>query len=147
LNELKDDIEKLPHDKQHILSKDEVVETIHNTLEEITKTSSQDKVRYLRNSLTKAFTADDISYSQKQHYLSTLKELTLGELELMREIYILPDPFDHSYQDTKSPFGINALAQVKQVHMIQLPRYSEYREPPNGDTLKDVECTPFKLEG
>ena len=94
LGELRNDIDRLEGGKQHVLSEDEVIEIMHDALEDIAKTSSEEKLRYLRNSLAKSFTNDEIAYSQKQFYLSTLTELSLGELELLREIYLSSDPFE-----------------------------------------------------
>jgi len=78
LGELQEAIKGLSDEKLNMLNKDEAVEIVHNTLEEIAKTSSEEKLRYLHNSLTKAFTGDEIAYSQKQFYLSTLKNLSSG---------------------------------------------------------------------
>jgi hypothetical protein len=91
--ELKKAIDGLSDKDRNILSKDEVVEIIHGTLEEISKTTNEEKLRYLRNSMIKAFTEKEVVYSQKQFFLSILRDLTLGEIELIREIYLCSDPF------------------------------------------------------
>ncbi len=141
LVELREDIGRLEEEKRNILSQDEVIEVIHDTLAEIAKTSSEEKLRYLRNSLTKAFTKDDIDYSQKQFYLSKLTELSLGELELLRVIYLSPDPFEQIVpKRVSSTVDSNAILSVGQLNVVRLPpQYDiEYKEPTTGETLQEV---------
>lgn len=75
------------------LTEDQVVEVVHETFEELVKTSSEEKVKYLKNSLAKAFAADKIPYFRKQLYLSVLRDLSLAEIDLLRVIYLYSDPF------------------------------------------------------
>lgn len=143
LDELHEAIEGLSEEPQRILTPDQVVEVVHNTLEEIAKTSSEEKFGYLRNALVKAFTAEEITYSQKQFYLATLKDMPLGELELMREIYISPDPFIQTLPQrgvSGVSNGLDNLRYVGRLNVFQLPpQYDiEYKEPDSGETLRDV---------
>ncbi len=142
LDELRETIEGLSDEKRNILSEDEVVEIVQNTLEEIARTSSEEKVRYLRNVLTKAFTNDEIAYSEKQLYMSTLRDLSNAELELIREIYMSPDPFVQiqTYRKRESPTGIDILSHIEQANTFYLPtQYDiQYKEPDTGETLREV---------
>lgn len=142
LIELQEEIEGLSDEKRNILSEDEVVEIVQNTLEEIARTSSEEKVRYLRNVLTKAFTNDEIAYSEKQLYMSTLRDLSNAELELIREIYMSPDPFVQiqTYRKRESSTGIGILSHIEQANTFYLPtQYDiQYKEPDTGETLREV---------
>ncbi len=136
LNKLKEIIEELSDEKRNILSEDEVIEIVQTTLEEIARTASDEKLRYLNNSLMKAFTKEDIVYSQKQFYLKTLRDLTLGELELIREIYLSTDPFVEMIplRTPSNNFGIRSN------HIYNIPTQYEtrYEEPSTGGTLWEV---------
>lgn len=149
LDELRNEIERNSSAKKDILSQDEVIELVHNTIEEIVKTSNDEKVGYLRNSLVRAFTNEEISYPQKQHYLAVLKDLTLGELELLKVIYLSGDPFDHRYNEPRPIFDpqsghisatyLQALQLARDgIDTFALPAIDEYTEPASGDTLRDV---------
>ena len=135
LNELKEAIEELSGEKRNILSEDEVVEIVENTLEEISRTSSEEKLRYLRNSLTKAFTKEDIAYSQKQFYLLTLRSLSLGELELLKEIYMSSN---HFVEIKPLSDKLNIPESLQENVFIPKGYETEYAEPPGGETLWDV---------
>jgi len=138
LDELRKEIEQNPSAKKDVLSQDEVIEIVHSTLEEIMKTSNDEKVSYLRNSLVRAFTSEEISYAQKQHYLAVLKELTLGELEVLGVIYFSGDPFDQRYRESQLIIGDSFVAQSGQRNTFTPLPVDEYTEPVSGDTLRDV---------
>ena len=140
LDELRRSMENLPEEKRYILSEDEAIEIVYSTLEEISKTSSTDKVKYLRNSLLKSFTNDEIEYKKKELYISTLKDLTQGELDLLNVIYLSYDPFDQtfSYEPSSDNLGVFSLGnQANTIHLASLG-FDTYEEPDSGDTLEDV---------
>jgi len=140
LDDLQETVDKLSDEQRDILSEDEVIEIVYTTLEDIAKTSNEEKLQYLRNSLTKAFTKSEIPYSEKHYYISTLKGLTPGELELIREIYMSPDPFVQIHPKRKSQTGIGVLSYIEQPNVfIPPPDYAiEYKEPDDGETLGEV---------
>lgn len=140
ISELRETIEDLGTEKQNILNPDEVIEIMHNALEEIAKTSSEEKLRYLRNCLTKSFTAAEIAYSQKELYLSMLIGLSLGELDLLKEIYLSSDTFVQTYPK-KEPSSQHFFdPNVVHMNISHWPKQykMEYKEPSTGETLQEV---------
>jgi hypothetical protein len=74
------------------LSKDEVVETVHQTLTYAAITSDADKLRFFKNGL--AYTLiEGGPYGEKQILLDTLRNANAVELALLRELYVSADPY------------------------------------------------------
>jgi len=140
LNKLKEAIERLPEEKKKILSEDEIIEIVKYALEDIANTSSKEKLEYLHNSLIKAFTKEEVSYSQKQFYLSTLRNFSLGELELLKEIYLSSDPFVEIYPKRKQSNSISSPLYFERKNVFYPPpQYLvQYKEPQSGETLKEM---------
>lgn len=144
LTQLKEAIEDKGTDFRVPLSEDQVVEVVHNALEELTKTSSQEKATYLRNAFTKSFTHEEIDYLQKQYYLTTLSGLSLGEIELLKVIYVLRDPFvdvndlpNREEEVFRSRFP-NATTTVFPYRYYPRSYETTYRDPIAGKSLSKV---------
>lgn len=121
-----------------VLNEDQVVEIVYETLEEIAKISSEDKVRYLNNSLVRAFTDNKIDYPSKQHYLSVLKLLTLAELDLLRVVYFQGDPFVSTYPKRPSDSDVPVWNNPNLVVLPLMTYETEYRDSDDGESLRTV---------
>ncbi|MGZ5436050.1 MAG: hypothetical protein ACXWID_19955 [Pyrinomonadaceae bacterium] len=74
------------------LSKDQIIEVVHETLQTVTTASDQKKIEALKNGLAYTFLADD-RFDRKQLLLQVLRGCTVLELTAMVELYDAADPF------------------------------------------------------
>ena len=77
--------------EQH-LSKDQIIEVVHETLQTVTTASDRKKIESLKNGLAYAFLSDDL-FEWKQLLLQVLRGCTSLELVMLPTIYDSGDPF------------------------------------------------------
>ena len=92
LSSLGDAIRLHHTDPEKHLTKDQIVEVVHDMTQASLTTSDQEKVRLLRNGLGYAFTSGD-TFEDKQIFLTVLRSLTTHEIEILRKIYRTHDPY------------------------------------------------------
>ncbi len=74
------------------LSKDQIVEFVHETLHTVTTASDLEKIKALKNGLAYAFLAED-GFERKQLLLQVLRGCTSLELLALTELYDCTDPY------------------------------------------------------
>lgn len=135
-------------DPSKVVSEQEVVELVDGALREVVTTSDDRKLTYLRNSLGTAFTDSEIAYADKQAYFTTLRALTIAELDVLLLIYKNGDSFITREVPTAraadAPSGLLGDVTVYaneyrggQYYANQKIELAEYYEPEDGDYLSD----------
>ncbi len=74
------------------LSKDQIIEVVHETLQTVTTTSDIKKIEALKQGLGYAFLSDD-SFERKQLLLHVLRGCTSIELAILPALYEGEDPY------------------------------------------------------
>jgi hypothetical protein len=92
------------HVLDQLLTESQVCELLEKHLLEIGITADETKQEYLKNSLVNGFTSVNEDFNTKEIFLSLLKNLTVIEILLLKEIYLLDDPF----VDQKFPIKLGA---------------------------------------
>ena len=92
LSDLNANLESQGTDPEKHLSKDQIIEVVHETLQTVTISSDQKKITYLKNGLGYAFLSDD-TFERKQLFLQVLRGCTSIELAVLRALYNSNDPY------------------------------------------------------
>jgi len=74
------------------LSKDQIIEVIHETLQTVSTASDQEKIKALKNGLAYSVMSDD-SFERKQLLLHVLRDSTSLELLALATLYDSSDPY------------------------------------------------------
>ena len=92
LSDLNAKLESHEADPESHLSKDQIIEVVHETLQTAATASDERKIAALKNGLGYAFLADD-SFERKQLLLQTLRNCTSMELAVLAVLYDSGDPY------------------------------------------------------
>lgn len=92
LSDLNERIEKRGSDPERYLSKDQIIEVVHETLQTASTASDEKKIQALKNGLGYAVLSDD-SFDRKQLFLQILRGCTSMELLLLPVLYGGADPY------------------------------------------------------
>lgn len=94
------------------LSKDQIIEVVHDTIRTVATASDEAKIAALKNGLGYAFVSAD-SFERKQLLLQILRDCTSLELVTLRAVYRISDPFveeENSPVVSANRVGANAYA-------------------------------------
>ena len=92
LSDLNSRLENDGANPERYLSKDQIVEVVHETLQAATTASDEQKVAALKNGLGYAFLSAD-PFERKQLFLQVLRPCTSIELPLLSQVYRDSDPY------------------------------------------------------
>lgn len=92
LSDLNARLETRGGDPERHLSKDQIIEVVHETLQTASTASDEKKIQALKNGLAYAFLSDD-SFDRKQLFLQILRGCTSIELLLLPVLYSAVDPY------------------------------------------------------
>src|SRR5258705_1889541 len=92
LSDLNARLESQQSDPEQHLSKDQIIEVVHETLQTASTASDEKKIQALKNGLGYAFLSDD-SFDRKHLFLQILRGCTSMELLLLPELYGAADPY------------------------------------------------------
>ncbi len=92
LSSLNATLETHKADPEEHLSKDQIVEVVHDTLQTAATTSDDRKLEALKQGLGYAFLADD-PFERKQVFLQVLRGATVLELAVLEKVYDVGDPY------------------------------------------------------
>lgn len=92
LSDLNARLESKGSDPEQHLSKDQIIEVVHETLQTASTASDEKKIQALKNGLGYAFLSDD-SFDRKQLFLQILRGCTSMELLLLPVLYGGADPY------------------------------------------------------
>jgi len=145
-------------DPEKHLSKDQIIEVVHETLQTVATTSDERKIAALKNGLGYSFTAED-PFEHKQLFLHVLRESTALELTLMELLYVASDPFVEKEEEPlinsipsasmyPTTLGVNSINFLYQGYWNPIGN----RDNPNGQTLlafflKRIALAESLLEG
>jgi len=76
-----------------LLNEDQVGELLERHLVEISITSDNEKIEFLKNSLANSLMSEDIEFDEKEFYLQVLKDMTIAEIHVLKMLYGRGDPF------------------------------------------------------
>ena len=102
LSDLNERLEAHHAEPEKHLSKDQVVELVHQTLAYAVLSSNEAKIQALKNGLAYSFIEVD-RFEAKQVFLDTLKNCTALELAVMNAVYKSSDPYIISDEPTGTP--------------------------------------------
>lgn len=85
-------LEQAQANPERHLSKDQIVELVHETLQSAVTTSDEGKLTALKQALGRAFLSEE-SFDRKQLFLKVLRESTSLELVVLPLLYSVCDPF------------------------------------------------------
>ena len=110
LSDLNWKLESHQVDPERHLSRDQIIEVVHETLHTAATTSDERKISALKNGLGYAFLAQD-SFERKQLLLQVLRSCTSLELAVLPAVYDSSDPYivheGHSPVDLATPqYGV-----------------------------------------
>jgi hypothetical protein len=148
LADLNTELEKHGSNPEKHLSKDQIVELVHETLSTASITSDERKTAALKRGLTYAFTSED-SFDRKQLFLHVLREATGLELGVMQVVYAASDPFiKHEGGPLPAPGISPFLNPVVLTNTISAGSWelSDNRENPGGKTLLSFLNDQTKLD-
>ena len=114
LSDLHANLESHQADPEHHLSKDQIIEAVHETLQTAATASDERKIAALKNGLAYVFLADD-SFERKQLLLQILRNCTSLELAVLAALYDVSDPYivqeGHTPVEPEAPqYGIATAA-------------------------------------
>ena len=92
LSDLNARLETRGGDPERHLSKDQIIEVVHETLQTASTASDEKKIQALKNGLAYAFLSHD-SFDRKQLFLQILRGCTSIELLLLPVLYSAVDPY------------------------------------------------------
>lgn len=92
LSDLNAKLEEHGAEPERHLSKDQIIEVVHETLLTVATASDEKKISALKNGLGYAFLADD-KFERKQLFLQVLRGCTSIELAICSIIYEISDPY------------------------------------------------------
>jgi len=92
LASLHSNLEEAQADPERHLSKDQIVELVHETLQSAVTTSDERKLTALKQALAQAFLSDE-PFDRKQLFLKVLRESTSLELVVLPLLYAVRDPY------------------------------------------------------
>jgi hypothetical protein len=92
LSDLNARLHKHGGDPEKHLSKDQIVEFVHETLQTVATASDEKKIEALKAGLGYAFLSDD-TFDRKQIFLKILRDCTSIELVLLPVLYRANDPY------------------------------------------------------
>lgn len=92
LSDLNAKLESHQVEPERHLSKDQIIEVVHETLQTAATTSDEQKIAALKNGLGYAFLAHD-SFERKQLLLQVLRNCTSLELAVLPAVYDSSDPY------------------------------------------------------
>ena len=92
LSDLNARLERDHADPERHLSKDQIVQVVHETLQTASTTSDDEKIAALKQGLGYAFLSSD-SFEHKELMLQVLRATTALELRVLPVVYNMDDPF------------------------------------------------------
>lgn len=106
LSDLNARLEKDGRDPERHLSKDQIIEVVHETLQTAATSSDEKKIEALKEGLGYAFLAED-SFERKQLFLQILRGCSSIELMILPALYDTADPYivREGSQGTTTPEG------------------------------------------
>jgi hypothetical protein len=108
LSDLNARLESHGSDPEQHLSKDQIIEVVHETLQTVATASDEKKIEALKNGLGYAFLSED-TFERKQLFLQVLRGCTSIELRILAALYEGSDPYlvrDGSQQTASSLTGV-----------------------------------------
>lgn len=92
LSDLNARLESRGSDPEQHLSKDQIIEVVHETLQTVATASDEKKIEALKNGLGYAFLSED-TFERKQLFLQVLRGCTSIELRILTALYEEADPY------------------------------------------------------
>ena len=154
LSDLNERLSRHGSDPSQHLSKDEVVEVVHNVLPDAAVTSDEKKISSLKNALAYSFIEED-PFEAKQLFLETLKSCTTLDMRILRAVYNGGDPYIvHEPEPQANPtVGSLGMASITMASVLVSGTWRPTenrdcgRKPLVDELAGSVSCQRFLVEG